>query len=74
MKGVRKLTPTEALKSEAAYWKLKHDQLFLECSVLKAENVLYKQFNDLHFKQGITSLVKALRVSIYALSNKGDKR
>lgn len=68
-KVLRRLTPTETLKSEVSYWRLKHDILYRENAVLKAENILYKQFNDLHFKQGIPSLIKALRVAIWTLAS-----
>jgi len=62
-----KLTPTEKLKNEVEYW---HEQARFssnENKILKAENVLYKEFFALHFKQGVPSLVKALRQAMYSL-------
>jgi hypothetical protein len=70
---VRKLTPTEELKFKIERLEEMNSSLFTENEVLKAQNALNKQFFDLHFKQGIPSLIKALRVVTYSMVTKDKK-
>jgi hypothetical protein len=60
-------TPTEILKSKIEVLQMLNSRINTENDVLKAQNVLYKEFFALHFKQGVPSLVKALRQATNSL-------
>lgn len=66
----KRVTPTQQLKTEIISLKKNINELSHRNELLLHENYLLKEFFDLHFKQGVTSLVKALRVVTEALSKK----
>jgi hypothetical protein len=70
MKILKKQTPTEKLKERINFLNEAIITLTTDVKVLRAENNLYKEFFNLHFKQGIPSLIKALRIAIKAVSPK----
>lgn len=67
MKTLKKLTPTDLLKHRVEELEKQNSTLFSQIRVLEAKDVLYKEFFSLHFKQGVPSLIKALRQATYSL-------
>jgi hypothetical protein len=64
---VAKVTPTERLKISIEELRYQNNTLFNRIKTLEAENAVYKEVFAMHFKQGIPSLVKALRTTICSL-------
>jgi len=58
----------EVLKDSNTYLLQRIQTLEIDIRVLKAENLLLKDFYNINYKQGIPSLIKALRVSIQSLN------
>ena len=64
---LKKLTPTQILQERIKALELTNYSLKEKCNIYSAENSLYKEFFSVHFKQGVPSLVKALRQAISSL-------
>jgi hypothetical protein len=70
MRKLKRLSTTQQLQAKITDLECLISKVSSENAVLKAENRLFKEFNDIFFKQGVTSLTKALRVVTDTMATK----